>query len=43
MAIPSVPLLLQNIVTRLLDHGNDIPLGTAGEQFDYEVELSGIF
>jgi len=39
MAIPSVPVAFTKYSNTLTDHGNDIPLGTAGEQFDYEVEL----
>jgi len=39
MTIPSVPVTFTKYNNTLTDHGNDIPLGPVGEQFDYEVEL----
>lgn len=39
MAIPSVPIAFTKYNNTLTEYGNNIPLGTEGEQFDYEVEL----
>lgn len=42
MAIPKVPVVFTKYNNTLTDFGNDISLGTEGEQFDYEVELGVI-
>ncbi|MBS1606527.1 MAG: fumarylacetoacetate hydrolase family protein [Bacteroidetes bacterium] len=39
MAIPSVPVVFTKYNNTLVDFGGDVPLGTLGTQFDYEVEL----
>ena len=42
MAIPPAPIVFTKYNNTLTNYGNDIPLGTEGEQFDYEVELGVI-
>ncbi len=39
MGVPPVPVAFTKYNNTLTEYGNDIPLGTEGEQFDYEVEL----
>ncbi len=39
MPIPTVPIAFTKYSNTLTEYCNDIPLGTEGEQFDYEVEL----
>ena len=39
MTIRPVPVAFTKYNNTLTDYGKDIPLGTEGEQFDYEVEL----
>jgi 2-keto-4-pentenoate hydratase/2-oxohepta-3-ene-1,7-dioic acid hydratase in catechol pathway len=39
MAIPAIPVVFTKYNNTLLDHGCDVPLGSVGYQFDYEVEL----
>jgi len=39
MAIPAMPVVFTKYNNTLIDHGCDVPLGSVGYQFDYEVEL----
>ena len=39
MAIPTVPVVFTKYSNTLVNHGNQIPLGKEGIEFDYEVEL----
>ncbi|HET6993694.1 MAG TPA: fumarylacetoacetate hydrolase family protein [Chitinophagaceae bacterium] len=39
MGIPAVPVVFSKFSNTLAMYGEDIPLGSTGEQFDYEVEL----
>jgi len=39
MAIPTVPVVFTKYSNTLVNHGNQIPLGKEGVEFDYEVEL----
>ncbi|WEK21008.1 MAG: fumarylacetoacetate hydrolase family protein [Candidatus Pedobacter colombiensis] len=42
MAIPPIPVVFSKYNNTLTKYGSDIPLGTEGEEFDYEVELGVI-
>lgn len=39
MDIPTVPVVFTKYANTLVDYGLDVPLGTEGREFDYEVEL----
>jgi 2-keto-4-pentenoate hydratase/2-oxohepta-3-ene-1,7-dioic acid hydratase in catechol pathway len=39
MEIPKYPIVFNKFNNTLSDYGNDVPLGSEGLQFDYEVEL----
>ncbi len=39
MAIPTIPVVFTKYDNTLCEYGEAIPLGSVGEQFDYEVEL----
>jgi 2-keto-4-pentenoate hydratase/2-oxohepta-3-ene-1,7-dioic acid hydratase in catechol pathway len=42
MAVPEVPVAFTKYNNTLVEFGESVPLGTEGEQFDYEVELGVI-